>query len=269
MGLLEHEEECVDSGAVSLLHWFAHVGDRYVAEHLSPAHIDVKRLRTDPCYGLRLFFRHSAYERSGAPRGFRIAAVKAIASAWPDLSQVPRLYAQYYGGKRNERNNPAFDPRLASLDIPTLVALVETGNLHDAFNALRLRGVGPKIRTFFLRDLVTVTGSESRLSMVEDFLYCQPIDVWVRETTKVLDLPPPSNAESRPWGAMGLNDEDGVAAVALIAAARLAEVSPLRVNQGVWYFCAHAVGDVARLRTLVRQRDPAVLSHELELVDEK
>jgi hypothetical protein len=215
-----------------------------------------------------LFLRHYAYERSGAPRGSRIAAVKAVSLAWPDLSRVPALFAHFYGGKRNEPNNPAFDPALVNLDIPALVATVEAGNLRDAFRMLRLRGIGPKIRTFFLRDAVTTTQSESHLLSLEDYLYCQPVGIWVLKTVTALDLPVPASNSLRPWRELEFDDADGAVAVALTSAALDAHVSPVRVNQSIWYFCANAVADVPHLDALLRQRDPAALDRVLALLED-
>ena len=256
----------MDTRRAALLRWFAHAGDRYVEEYLGPSHWDVNRLRSDACYGLRLFLSRYAYERNGAPRGFRIAAVKAVATAWPDVSRVPDEYRHYYGGKRFERGNPAFDPALVNLDIPSVIAAVEAGHLPDAFTALRLRGVGTKIRSLFLRDIVAVTQSEARLATLRDHLYCQPIDVWVEMSVRALELSTPADMDAQSWQALGLSHTHGVVAAALITAAREADVSPLRVNQGMWYFCAKAVADATRLDALVRTGDAADLSRELELV---
>jgi len=64
----ERMKRLPDSDA--LLRWFASCGDRYVTSHLG--HIDTKLLSSDSNYGLKAFLFGWAFERAGAPRGYRI-----------------------------------------------------------------------------------------------------------------------------------------------------------------------------------------------------
>jgi hypothetical protein len=64
-----------------------------------------------------------------------------------------------------------------------------------------------------------------------------------------------------------LGGDDLAAASNIIQLCRDAEVSPLRVNQGIWYFAANAVADEKRLRELIRAGDPNKLDEELELMN--
>jgi hypothetical protein len=61
---------------VAVVQWFATLGEQYSQAYLS--HLDAQGLRTNRYYGLRAFLFTWAFERAGAPRGFRIAAVKAV-----------------------------------------------------------------------------------------------------------------------------------------------------------------------------------------------
>jgi hypothetical protein len=254
--------------SAEVLRWFAQTGECYVRTNLSSSRIDIERLRSDREYGLKIFLSNWAYERSGAPRGYRIAAVKAISSTWPDLRALPAAYLRFYHGKRNEQLNPVGDPRLAQLDIPEVVAQVEQGELAAAFAGLTLRGVGPKIKAFFIRDIVTLTLSETRLDSLGNYLYCQPIDIWVRETVELLNLPAPVLPRPLSTADYGFISRDDLLAAARLTAASLqAAVSPLKVNQGIWYFCANGVADSGRLRELLSQGGASALADELALMD--
>lgn len=46
-----------------------------------------------------------------------------------------------------------------------------------------------------------------------------------------------------------------------------AKVSPLRVNQGIWYFASNVVSDSERLKKLIQIGDTAELSAELALME--
>ena len=230
-------------------------------------HVDAQRLAVDPRYGLQLFFFTWAFERFGAPHAYRIASVKAVSSLKTSNGELSKLFGRFCHGKLHPQANPAVDPKAADLDVPRIVQMVGQGALGDAFNALDLKGVGPKLRAFFLRDLVTLLKAESKLSSdPKAFLWCQPIDVWVRFAaeelcgTRTFQPVPAASAKGM------LKGRDLALASGIIELAREAGVSPLKVNQGVWYFSRNAVADGARLRELIRHGDGRELDAELGLM---
>src|SRR5260221_3463520 len=97
---------------VTILSFFAEVGERHIASYLTGSSLDYSRLRSDPVYGMQAFLSGWAYERSGATRNLRIAAVKAVHFAGQDLNRIGDVYRQILHGKPNARNNPALDSRL-------------------------------------------------------------------------------------------------------------------------------------------------------------
>jgi hypothetical protein len=199
----------------------------------------------------------------------RIAALKALQMAESDLTQVRAFYETVYHGKPNMGCNPALDPRLAALDIPQVIREVEAGRLADAYDHLALRGIGPKIRTFFIRDLVALTGAEPDIADGRDLVYCQPVDIWVRVTVDALGVPAPSPTFC-PGSAHRerLGSADADVAGRMNSGAAMAGVSPIRLNQGVWYFCSQAVADEQRLRDLLALGQVSVLQAELDAVGE-
>jgi hypothetical protein len=179
------------------------------------------------------------------------------------LSVCPNHFSDLYSGKHNERNNPVLDPRIAQCDVPSIIELVEQGRVREAFSAISLHGIGHKIKAFFLRDLVTIADSEAKMMREpQSYLYCQPIDIWVRAVAGALcvqDVPIPDGLQ------IALSTVDLKAALCLTDLAQRAHVSPLRVNQGIWYYCSNAVADMGRLRALFEKPDVAQLDGELRL----
>jgi hypothetical protein len=172
-----------------------------------------------------------------------------------------------YSGKANRRNNPVFDPALPALDIPSIIVALEDGHMERAFSMLTIRGLGHKLKAFFLRDIVSILQCEDRaLRCPRDYLWCQPVDVWVRLTAE--NLPSSDRHDPIPSdGRYGLGRSDLAAAWKLVCLSREVDVSPLAVNQGIWYFCSNAVADAERLRTLISSDDPKRLDAELALME--
>ena len=250
-----------------LLSWFASLGERYIEKYLSPENIDRARLLTDECYGLQQFLYRWAYERSGAPRGFRIAAVKAVAHSWPNTDSIPASFLHFYHGPPNRRLNPALDPRLAALRVPAVVQQVHDSNVRQAFISISVNGVAHKIKSFFIRDLISLYGVDVSGFSAEDHLYCQPIDIWIRETVGNLTLPQVDVAAPKSVERLlALSPADLDAATRLIAASLDAGVSPLKVNQGIWYFCSNAIGDRVRLGEVLAAGNLDDMHEELRLI---
>jgi hypothetical protein len=248
----------------NLLKWFAGCGDRYVRAYLT--HVDPERLATDSRYGLKLLFYSWAFERAGAPRAYRIAAVKAVSSL-DRPGELPALFRHFCRGKLNPKLNPLLDRRAGTLEIPRVVRLVAAGDVGGAFAMLRLRGLGHKLRAFFLRDLVTVLKAEPQLhGSPEAYLWCQPIDVWVRMAAKAMCGPTHiGRAAVRPHEYQ-LSKPDLQVADSIVRLSLDARVSPLKVNQGLWYFCSNVVADQTRVRLLLSSGDPRVLEDEVALM---
>ena len=146
--------------------------------------------------------------------------------------------------------------------------MVGQGALGEAFHKLALKGLGHKLRAFFLRDLVTRLKAEPKLgSAPEAFVWCHPIDVWVQFAAKELcrtrTLRPVPKASTKKYE---LSRADLAAARGIVELAIEARVSPLKVNQGLWYFSANAMADEARLRELICCGDGGKLDAELELM---
>lgn len=244
--------------------FFSDCGDRYRSAYL--AEIDAARLRKDRDYGAKHFLFRWAFERAGAPRVFRVAAIKAINSVRRDRSKLPDLFTRFCTGKTNPKLNPVIDPRIAELDIPSIARCLERGAIDEAFRGLALNGVGHKLRAFFLRDLVCILDVEALLAgRVDRYLWCQPIDIWVRLTAERLAVGEIAAGDINPK-AYRLGRQDFRAAISVIHSSFAAGVSPISVNQGIWYFASNVVADAGRLAGLLRPRKRTVLDAELALM---
>jgi len=163
--------------------------------------------------------------------------------------------------------NPVFDPALAALDVPSIIRAIEMGEIERAFLHLKIRGLGHKLKALFLRDLVSILGCEAQACLsVQDYLWCQPVDVWVRITADCLSDDDP-NSHKPPSLDCGLRRADLAAAWKLVRLSQRAGVSPLSVNQGIWYFCSNAVADVGRLRRILGSGNAGAIDDELQLIE--
>ncbi len=246
--------------------WFARCGDRYVKAYLG--HIDVDRLATDKDYGLKLLLFGWAFERSGAPRAYRIAAVKAVSSIARSHQELGKVFGEFCQSKIWKKGNiPVVDQRIDHLDVREIIQQVKEGALSDAFRKLELKGMGHKLKSFFLRDLVTLFHAEPKLANNRNaYLWCQPIDVWVRLAAQALESDEPDlvRGDRKKYQ---LNGDDLKTARKIVDLSIHAGVSPLKVNQGIWYFSANAVADEKRLQKLIGERGCDELDDELALMD--
>lgn len=254
------------AGLSGILRCFGEIGTaKYNAAYLR--NWCLAALEEDPAYGTKVLLQYAA-RRQGAPHGFEVASIKAVSEcvrAGHSLAKIPHHFGHFYHGKRNPSVNPAMDSSLADFDLRPVLANLRRGEPGQAFNSINVRGTSHKIRSLFLRDLAVVTGVATQNWNLQKYLYCFPIDHWVRLTAQSIPL------QSSPLlglkrGPYQLYGADFRLAVNLVAASLDAGVSPIMVNQGVWFFSHHAVADDERLILLLNALDPQVLQNELELM---
>ncbi len=198
------------------------------------------------------FVEEFAYERQGASRDYVVAAVKAIrAHAENGLSEeLPeavweefrRLLSEEGGDKgTNKKIQPIAPSYGGSIGmIEFVLGLGGTHNIVDwareacasghvaaAYSGLiGIRGIGEKIASFFLRDVIR--GFELDESAVPAYCF-QPIDVWTGRTARALapslELPVPDVPSA-------------AAGEVLVVAAEKSGVSAADLNAGAWLFGA-------------------------------
>ena len=246
-----------------IIKWFANVGQRYVDNILSI--VEIEKMKQSKDYANRMFFYYWAFERQGAPMGFKIAAIKTIATV--NNGDFSTEFRKYYNGKPNERNNPILDKRIAILNIADIVTEIENNDFQKAFNKLSLNGIGHKIRAFFIRDIVYLLGLEENSKIkFSDYLFMNPIDVWVRLTVEYLNLNPPENITLKP-NSYRLDRKDFDIASSLTNACIEYEVSPLLTNMGIWYYASHFIADSQRLQELLESKSIDKLENEMNIMN--
>lgn len=263
---------------VEIIQWFAQVGEReYPPVPGTLAMLDLERLRSDREYGLKCFLTYMA-ARAGAPKGYVPAWIKAVSKRPRDGGSFRELFKEFCGGRANEKRNPMWEQeQLATINVPACVEHVKNGELSSAFAKLKVRGAGHKIKAMFLLDLAVFTDAEPQVNaeqsdwtLADHYLYCQPVDMWVglvSDLFKDLDGELPQ-ALPESASQYDLNDEPEkmVKACRMINLALKAGVSPLKLNQGVWFFGAYVAADEQRLKTLLSAKRVDALKEELELM---
>jgi hypothetical protein len=256
--------EAMDKWNKDFFIWLDNLSKYYAENNLAKINLDL--MRTNRIYALKCFLNNWAYERAGAPKGYKIAAIKTAGLLEHKNNVFSKDYKEFYSGKLNIKTNPGLDDNTYNLDIPDIINRIKNGDLSVAFNSLAIRGVGHKIRSFFIRDIVTLLETEYNIKKdIENYLFVFPIDIWL---TKIADSIKLNNEEfpnikHKPYR---LDKKTLNRAIKLIYLSLDAGVSPLRVNQGAWYFASRIVADTKRLEYLINSKDISLLNKELALM---
>jgi len=105
-------------------------------------------------------------------------------------------------------------------------------SIQLAFNSLKsIWGIGDKIASFYLRDLVDVMNISLNNTQYRYLL--QPIDIWVERTVKILAAN------------QGMNKNQ--VAKWIVNTSIQYNINPEQVNMGIWFFCSTIVGSEYRL----------------------
>ena len=248
-----------------IIKWFENIGHRYVNNILTVTNLD--ELRKDPNYAKKMFLYYWAYERQGAPLGYKIAAIKTLETVKNE--EYSNEFYKYYKGKKNKINNPILDKRISKLNILDIIKKIEHGNFEEAFNDLKLNGIGHKIRAFFIRDIVYLLINEDLLDkstiVFPDYLFMNPIDIWVRLTVEYLELKKTEDISVKK-NKYDMDSKDFNVAVALTSECLEYGISPLLTNMGMWYYASQFVADKGRLEKLLKKKSVEVLENEMSLL---
>jgi len=110
-------------------------------------------------------------------------------------------------------------------------------SMTEAFLTLRnIKGIGDKIATFLLRDIVCILNLETKVP-IEHRIFLQPVDRWVKETALIL------------WEDLMERVPSWVIALQIVDKCKEFGVSGVRFNQGAWKYGTKEVGEVKNLRS--------------------
>lgn len=167
----------------------------------------------DEFHSLKTFLTGYAYERNVAVKIYRDLAVKALEMTFlskkimeiteNDAEQAWKTYKDlkekiYDRSNQKLRLNPLRNPmnvdcgilaRMAERHIVNLSTFllteIKANNAREAHDFLReIRGIGAKIASFYLRDLVFQSKMDE--ATVNECFLLQPVDVWVNQVVEII-----------------------------------------------------------------------------------
>ena len=105
------------------------------------------------------------------------------------------------------------------------------------FNFLKtIRGIGDKIASFYLRDLVAI--SNINLANIQNRWLLQPIDIWVERTVKGLT------------GNQNMNKQQ--VANWIVSNSLQYHLNPEHINMGIWFYCSSIANSEYQLNQSLR-----------------
>jgi hypothetical protein len=243
---------------------FDSIGNLYQKRYLG--YLSKSNVFDDNVQSLSAFLSGYAFERQGRPPSFSAIAAQIVSqqSSFPlDPHAVWQKFSEKIGNTGlNPKNNPLVPQgtpftqkgnqhnttgisavELAQKIKQPLVAWVRD-NLEESTQIVHselcsISGVGPKIASFFMRDVACEFNKFPCDSRSRCLL--QPIDIWVERSATLL------------------GDLDGQPAQFIVEQAEREKCSPERVNQGMWYFGAEILGSEQALEKFIR--DPDEIEH--------
>ncbi len=111
----------------------------------------------------------------------------------------------------------------------------------------KIRGIGDKIASFYLRDLVVATGI--KLDDKTEYRYLlQPVDIWVRRTADLLISKFQYIPKSMPQQRMS---EENRLKTWIVYASKEYRAEPELVNMGMWFFGSHVALSEYKLHKVI------------------
>jgi hypothetical protein len=238
------------------------LGDRYVSEILLPGirratgkaiatTEDARLAFADPYLCLRALYGHYAFSRRGKERlelaDIALEALERTAQpnfeTFVEQHSAETLWAEYLvvceerGRKPLEQQNLGVIAGLGELAQEVygldgigsiaewvIAGVAQTKRIEPRFlRMVDVRGIGPKLASLFMRDVVFLYGLEDELDPV-DRLYVQPVDKWLRQIAPL--IAEEVDEEAADW----------ILAGKLAKYTRKGGVSGIRFNMGVTYF---------------------------------
>jgi len=235
----------------ALVYSIVQYGDRYRQEMLGG--YDPEQLLTDWWFALDFFLGRACFQ--GRRDDISARVYQAVVNVLSPLFCGEKRTANYEGERCQEWRTVErklrqrigrgkvgkardVDMVLSSLDfisqLPSLnivnysVKRIRSGEVDEHYSELQrsqarngIIQVGPKIASFYLRDVVSLYQLEDKVP--DEFAFClQPVDVWVRKL-------------AYKTGIVDSRASDKEIQEAVVALCRGYGCSPLQFNQGAWY----------------------------------
>jgi len=218
---------------------FERLSELFLSMLINPLWKACGDVEQDGWASLRVFLSVYAFERQGRSPDYAPAAADMI----DEIREMPlradaasrawTRFAEKLNNKGlNPRNNPlcqgggkmsavAFAATLPQPMVAWARDMIGGGRVREGYKALqKIRGIGPKIAAFFLRDVAV----RYNIAPQNDRHLLQPVDTWVEFVVRSLS------------GDVGMDPRSCAEYLVEHAAA------PERANQGIWYFCTQVAG---------------------------
>lgn len=231
--------------------------------------------------------KNYAYERQGSAAAYSKIALKCVSiryengNKWsvPSKKDAKDLWKSYKdiarenfnlidGDKKtgNERamvnglRNPMNEDKgvidkMASNNIPNIAIyirdLVSDGNTNQAYNFIKsIRGIGEKISSFYLRDIICLTKLEEK--NIPDLYLLQPLDTWLEQTLKILFTDVPKKLSEKQKLIVDLCKES--------------RISSISFNQGAWVLGSQIAGEFETFKRALIDYDFAqkIIEHRIK-----
>jgi hypothetical protein len=250
---MNHVQEWVD--------FFEHVSCFHREMFMKPLWNRYPNYGADIWDSLAIFLEGYAFERPGRRPDYSHAAVDALFYCREENNNfnqntVNMIWCRFMGLLNNQRLNPMNNPLrpagnpddnrsviqvviendIVQENLTLTTYLINLINQHhdiqQAFNSLTcVRGIGRKIASLYLRDLVDIMNID--LVNIHSRNLLQPIDIWVERTIKILNNNQNMNMDQvADWLVQN-------------------SVNPERVNMGIWFFCSQIIASEYKLNRVL------------------
>jgi hypothetical protein len=219
---------------------------------------------------LECFLGTYAYERQGRPKAYPAIAkltLKAVFKerletlqltqtsatlAWERYEQIAAEKFRLERNKLNWRRNPMSSDggvltKMANAEnkgvlnianyVKALIVAKKTSDAHSFIDSIR--GVGPKIASFYLRDVAFLGGIDE--SQIEEPFYLQPLDTWLNQALSIIKKETVNTAT---------NKERRKAQQMIVDLCKQADCSPIAFNQGAWFAGSQIAGEYDKFKSL-------------------
>lgn len=272
-------------------------------------HNDMKlREQFDGGYkALVCFLENYAYERQGSAAAYPKIALKCVSNIYqngynwrvPTKDDAKKIWENYKdiakkefnliekdkktGNEKvkvNELRNPMYKEegvidKLASNNISNIAIyirdLISNGNTDKAYDFIKsICGIGEKISSFYLRDIVYLTSLDEK--NISDLHLLQPIDTWIEQTLKIIFA---SNEEL----SIELSEYDIKTNTKyrkkyqklIVDLSKKSGISSISFNQGAWVLGSQIAGEFETFKKALTNYDFAaqkIIEHHIKEKEE-
>lgn len=221
-------------------------GDKYIEKHLTDV-FDTNLMIKDWWAGLQFFLSRSFYQGRRDTISMRVEE-KAMDTLKEfvktnnndatflinpnNFSKIKNALSQVIGKGKIGRGRDinmviSILDFVANLDEKNIVnysiSKIKNGNTKGHFSELqKIFSIGPKITSFYLRDLICMYSLEKYMSK-EDLIFLQPIDTWVRKVAFKVGIIDKNN------------EDDSLVREKIVKACLDLDISTIKFNQGAWF----------------------------------